>query len=241
MSTRPVSRRGKVTKHERCLVLEHLENVSWRLFEAYPDLVKEIIRGRHGVYALYRKDRLYYVGLAKNLMARLRSHIKDRHQGLWDRFSVYLTVHDQHIKEMESLILRITVPSGNRMSGKFVSSSNLYPKLNQLMCDADADQRARLLGGRVAARRRRIKTAKAKGTRVLSGVVDRRLPLRAGYKDAVYKATLRTDGWIRCGNAIFDSPTGAAKAILGRNVNGWVFWKYRNAKKEWVPLRDLRK
>ena len=63
----------------RKLVLQHLEDVSGRLLEAYPQVVKAMIRGKSGVYALYNKGKLYYVGLAKNLMGRLRQHLRDRH------------------------------------------------------------------------------------------------------------------------------------------------------------------
>ena len=31
---------------------------------------------RHGAYALYRKNRLYYVGLASNLCSGLAHHLK---------------------------------------------------------------------------------------------------------------------------------------------------------------------
>ena len=75
------------------LVIQHMEDISWRVMEEYPQVVKELIKGKAGIYALYRKRKLYYVGLATNLMGRLKTHIKDRHHGAWDRFSVYLTVH----------------------------------------------------------------------------------------------------------------------------------------------------
>jgi len=229
------------TKTDRQLVLQHLELVSWRILEERSDIVKELIRRRHGVYALYRKERLYYVGLATNLMGRLQRHLKDRHHGVWDRFSVYLTTHDDHIKEMESLILRITSPVGNKQSGKFSASENLLLVLNRSMSEADADRRARLLGGTVARRRRRVKTRRTKGTLVLAGVVDRRLPLRAWYKDKEFRASLRTDGRINFSRQKYDSPTGAGEAVVGRAVNGWNFWMFRNSKREWVPLTQLRK
>jgi hypothetical protein len=40
-------------------------------------------------------------------MGRLKGHLRDCHKGLWDRFSVYLTSDAEHIKELESLLLRI--------------------------------------------------------------------------------------------------------------------------------------
>lgn len=46
------------------LVCQHLENVSRDLLQSYPDIFREFVKGRHGIYALYRRDRLYYVGLA---------------------------------------------------------------------------------------------------------------------------------------------------------------------------------
>lgn len=234
--------KGKGRKRsDRQLVLQHLEHVSWRVLEECPEAVNRLIRRKHGVYALYRRDRLYYVGLATNLMGRLKSHLKDRHHGSWDRFSVYLTVHDDHIKEMESLILRIAEPVGNKQSGKFADSTNMMASLNQLMSEADADRRARLLGGVVARRRRRNKTRRTKGTIVLAGAIERSIQLRAEYKGNTYRATLRRDGTIRYSGEVFESPTAAARRVSGRARNGWNFWSYRNARREWVPLAHLRK
>src|SRR5262245_38183748 len=82
------------------LVFQHLENISGAALERYEAIVREYVRGKHGVYALYRRGELYYVGLATNLRNRLRSHLKDRHAHLWDRFSVYLTIQNEHIKEL---------------------------------------------------------------------------------------------------------------------------------------------
>lgn len=47
-------------------------------------------------------------------MTRVNHHLKDWHKGKWDRFSVYLTNDDEHIKPLESLMLRIINPKGNK-------------------------------------------------------------------------------------------------------------------------------
>ena len=164
------------------LLLQHLEKVSRRVLEEYRDLIRDMIRDRDGVYALYRRDRLYYVGLASNLMRRLNAHLNDRHRGSWDRFSVYLTVRGEHMKELESLMLRIAQPPGNKQSGKFKASDNLRALLNRGIKDHDDDHRALLLGGHIARRRRRSKATKGKGTVVLAGLVARRLVLRATHR-----------------------------------------------------------
>ena len=90
------------------LVCQHLENVSRDVLEQHQDIVRQYVRQRQGVYALYRRNKLYYVGLASNLRGRLAHHLRDRHHDSWDRFSVYLTIGDRHLRELESLILRIT-------------------------------------------------------------------------------------------------------------------------------------
>ena len=223
------------------LLLGFLERISWRVLEDYSDIVADLIRRRAGVYALYKQDRLYYVGLASNLMGRIKHHLKDRHSGLWDRFSVYITQHDNHVKQLESLLLRIAKPSGNRVKGGFGGPANLYRRLSRAMSAFDADRRATALGGHAARQRRRAKTADARGTLVLVGSVEKRLPLRAIYKGKTYRATLRLDGYISYGGRLYDSPSAAAKRILKRAGNGWNFWHYKEAARNWPPLSKLRR
>ena len=85
-------------KNQQKLVLQHLEDVSWKVLDEYPQVIKSLIKGKWGVYALYKRNQLYYVGLASNLMGRLQSHLKDRHHNAWDRFSVYLIIKSSHNK-----------------------------------------------------------------------------------------------------------------------------------------------
>ena len=83
------------------LVCQFLEKVSSDVLIDYPDIIREYTKNRHGIYALYRKDRLYYVGLASNLRSRLKQHLKDAHRDKWDTFSLYITIDLNAIKELE--------------------------------------------------------------------------------------------------------------------------------------------
>src|SRR3974377_2221997 len=94
------------------LVCQHLENISRQALEEYHHPIRHDVRNRHGFYALYRRGKLYYVGLASNLRTRLGHHLKDRHAQSWDRFSVYLTIGDSHLHELESLLLPIVKTKG---------------------------------------------------------------------------------------------------------------------------------
>ncbi|MFI5200772.1 MAG: hypothetical protein ACHQNE_00110 [Candidatus Kapaibacterium sp.] len=49
------------------LVSQHLENISSDALEKYQDIIRNYVRGREGIYSLYKRDKLYYVGLARNL------------------------------------------------------------------------------------------------------------------------------------------------------------------------------
>jgi len=223
------------------LLLHHLEDLSWKVLEEYPEVVRELIRRRAGVYALYYRKKLYYVGLASNLMGRLKQHLKDRHHGEWDRFSVYLTSADSHMKELESLLLRIAKPEGNRVKGGFSGSKNLYADLSRRVKEFEADRLATLLGGAFAKRRRKTKAKRGKGDAALRGITERRVPLRGAYKGNAFRASLRKDGCIYMNGRRFKSPSAAARVITKRPTNGWAFWTFRNDSKNWVPLAELRR
>jgi len=234
-------KRSGAKKRGSRLLIEFMEGISWRVMEEYPDVVKKMIQGRGGLYALYRRDKLYYVGLASNLMGRLKSHLRDRHTGVWDRFNVYLTTTDDHMKELESLLLRIVMPRGNRFSGRLAGAEDLKNELNRQMSSRDADKRARLLGGHVAQRRSRNKASRARGSLTLAGLYDRPRLLRAPWRGQVFRATLRRDGYITFRKKRYSSPSKAGAVAIGHGVDGWHFWKFRAPDGKWEKLDALRK
>jgi hypothetical protein len=128
------------------LVTQYLENISSEGFEKHADIIRKFVRGRNGVYALYRKGKLYYSGLASDLRGRLRWHLRDRHARRWDTFSVYLTIGDQHLREPESLILRVAQPPGNRQLGKFSGAQNLNRSFGREIGRKQRLERDRILG-----------------------------------------------------------------------------------------------
>ena len=63
----------------RKLVRGYLERVSSAAFSDFPKQLTDLVGREHGVYALYKGDQLYYVGLATNLRNRIKQHLRDRH------------------------------------------------------------------------------------------------------------------------------------------------------------------
>jgi len=225
------------------LVCQHLENVSRDVLEQHQDIVRQYVRHRQGVYALYRRGKIYYVGLASNLRTRLAHHLKDRHHHSWDRFSVYLTIGDSHLRELESLIIRIVKPPGNKQKGKFAKSEDLRRRFKR---DWYAEMRLKLgelLGKqpRVASVQRTV--AKPDGRRpVLADYATGPMTLRARHKGRTLRAFVRKTGLIWFDGRHFTSPSLAgAHAVKRRTCNGWTFWQYERAPGDWVALDLLRK
>jgi hypothetical protein len=128
------------------LVHQHLENVSRDLLEQHPDIVRQFIGRNAGIYALYKKDKLYYVGLATTLRGRLRAHIKNKHGGSWDRFSIYLTIKDQHLREIEAILLRIARPIGAKQRGKLAQSKDMRRRISRAIREKQNSEVSLLFG-----------------------------------------------------------------------------------------------
>lgn len=225
------------------LVCQYVENFSSAALEQHADIIREIVGRQHGVYALYRRDKLYYVGLTINLRGRLNSHLKDRHRGLWDRFSIYLTIEDRHLRELESLVVRIAKPKGNRQTGKFARSENLMRMIRRRVKEKQRAEWLELIGREmelIAAEDDEVSKGGAKKP-ALAGYVERAMSLRAKYKGKIHKARVRKNGTIRVKRRTFNSPSLAAQAVVGRPCNGWGFWTYERAPGKWVRLRELRR
>jgi len=223
------------------LVCQHLEHINVRALEQYQQIIRAYVRRREGVYALYRKRRLYYVGLASDLNWRLGAHLKDRLKQKWDSFSVYLTVNDQHLKELESLMLRVILPKpkGNKQSGRFAISENLLRRFKRDIREFHKKELGELIG--LVPKQTKLERDRADS--LLAQYVRRTgksIRLRAVYKGKTYRALVQKDGTVRYRNRKYISPSAAAKAVIQRGCNGWVFWSYQRAPGQWVRLRILR-
>jgi hypothetical protein len=223
------------------LVCQQLENISREALGKYQDIIRQYVRRRHGVYALYRRGKLHYVGLASNLRSRLGHHLKDRHQESWDRFSVYLTIGDAHLKELEALILRIVKPAGNKVKGKFAKCEDIRKKFARDVRRNQRDELRSLLGKGEAEGKGREVVLESRGP-VLASYITAPMNLRALFKGKTIVARARRDGLIRFKGTVYRSPSLAAAAACKRpTCNGWTFWKYERAPGDWVSLNELRR
>lgn len=219
------------------LVIEHLENNGAEVFEKYAPVITRFVDRRNGIYALYKGEALYYVGLASNLKGRVKQHLSDRHAHKWDRFSVYLTPGDRYMRELESLLLRITPTKGNKVKGKLAGSRDLKRELQQNIKELQRMELSGLLGNKQAAAKPKRRAPK-KNTAL--PMAERLVFLKREYKGKLYRATWRRNGTVKLNGEIFDSLSAAGRAVTKRGTNGWSFWMARNEDREWVRLDRLK-
>jgi hypothetical protein len=97
--------------------------------------LRKIMRGYAGIYALYRRQRLYYVGLTTNLLGRIRWHLKDRHAGKWDHFIIFRIQKVKYLKDIETLIHNLFDTAGNRVKGKVPRDADLNRILREVLVE----------------------------------------------------------------------------------------------------------
>jgi len=234
-----------MAKRKSQLVCQYLENVSRRMLEKYQDVIRGFVRKRNGVYALYRRASLYYVGLASSLLGRLKGHLRGRHGSTWDRFSVYLTLGPQHMKEIESLLLRISSPPGNKVKGKFANCENLLRKVKAEYRQRQRQEEEELFGSRggVGAGpevRKRYPRGPKGRVPVLARWAGEVKKLRAYVRGKRVEARVLRHGQISMNRRRYNSPSKAGAVACRRGCNGWRFWRYERAPGDWVLLRELR-
>lgn len=231
------------------LISGYLERISSKVFNDYRDAITLLIGKQRGVYALYKKNSLYYVGLAADLRTRMKQHLKDRHAKKWDRFSLYLIHNAEHLKEVETLLIRISEPRGNVMRGGFRKSRNFIRELRMLMKTRNREQMSEILSGRkrtlakasLSKRKRNIKRPGMRGLPSLRGLMPVGSMLKVTYKGKEYIAQVDADGMIHIDTKVYNSPSLAATHVVGKPMNGWTFWKYQNNDGQWVKIDELRK
>jgi RAMA domain-containing protein len=226
---------------QRTFVYEHLENISRDALEKYQSVIRRYVRRRQGVYALYRRGKLYYVGLAINLRSRLKNHLRDRHGKSWDRFSVYLTITDAHLRELEALILRIVPTKGNKQKGRLPGSEDMRRKFARDVRQSQRLELRELIGKLVKPDDEELDIPDGRQP-VLAVYTKVPLKLRARFKGKLIHARVRRDGRIRLAGKLYDSPSVAGAAACSRRTcNGWAFWEYERARGDWVSLNELRR
>lgn len=114
------------------LVKGYLEKKDRKGFELLLSRYKEVIGNSSGIYALYKGKKLYYVGIAQNLLGRVDWHTRDKHKNRWDKVSFFVIDKHRYSKDIETVLLRIIEPRGNGTRGQFEGHRKLQDSLNKI-------------------------------------------------------------------------------------------------------------
>jgi hypothetical protein len=95
--------------------------------------IKKVMRGFSGIYLLYKRKTLYYVGLATNLLGRLRSHQKDKHARKWDQFEIYRIKKTRFLKDVETMLIGVLRPPGNSVEGRVLKDADINKILRKVL------------------------------------------------------------------------------------------------------------
>jgi predicted GIY-YIG superfamily endonuclease len=97
--------------------------------------LREIMRGYAGVYALYRKHRIHYVGLTTDLLGRILGHTKDRLAGKWDHFIIFRIQRVRYLKDIETLMHQLLETKGNRVRGRVPRDADINRVLRKVLAE----------------------------------------------------------------------------------------------------------
>lgn len=123
-------------KRKRSIVTGYAEGIHASVLESYKKAVKRVVGRKSGIYALTKGTKLYYVGIASSLPSRLARHLKDRHRRKWNRFSFYRIGRKRILRDIESILIRVSQPEGNKQRGRFGGrNKNLRKRLMNEIVD----------------------------------------------------------------------------------------------------------
>ena len=203
------------------IITKKLQNISIAALEDFSPILLDLIGEDQGIYALYRGEKLYYVGRASNLQRRLSHHLWDRHQRKWDKFSLFIVKNEKHIGDLESLLIAICEPMGNRAHPRG-QAKDLKKEFEDRIDAFHADEKAFLLGQKPICKKKT------------------KISLKNTYKNKQYSATFDCKTHqVRYNKVLYSSPSAAARAITKQPVNGLLFWKGKDKTRKIVPLKQL--
>ena len=122
------------------IITKILEKIGAEAFERYSIILTEFVSEEQGIYALYKDDELYYIGKSTGLEGRIKKHLADRHRKKWDKFSLFVVKNESHIPELESLLITIAEPNGNKNKPKG-KAKDLFNDFDRACMEYDDYQR----------------------------------------------------------------------------------------------------
>ena len=127
-----------------------LTNVKRDAFDVIKRELRDVLRGRAGIYALYRRGKVVRVGLGTKIFGRVKSHAKSKNID-WDTVSLFIIRKIKYLRDVETIVNRIAQPKDSLLKGRVGDEKLLM----------------RLLKKRVSEKKKKLKKATLKKDREL--------------------------------------------------------------------------
>jgi hypothetical protein len=109
-----------VHRIKRGSLIEHsLDGIKRESFEVIKRELRNVLEGKMGIYALYKKDKLVRVGLGTKIYFRVKGHSENKKLH-WDTVSLFLIKKEmlKYLRDLETAVVRIAKPKYNQQKGR---------------------------------------------------------------------------------------------------------------------------
>ena len=230
---------NKKRKMSSIIFTHTLDKVSKNLFEKHREIIIKHIGSQPGAYALYHHKKLYYVGRASDLAKRVKDHLSDRHANFWTHFSVYFFKKASFANDIESIMISVAKPEGNRNKPSLGKKINLNDLVRKDIKRKHQEELEELVGHR----QKRNNLKKTNNSKIIKSIRSKeRLPVRFRYKSKTYKAVFfPSEQKVKYKNKKYSVST-ACQVIMNNKFhrNGWKAWFIEDDQGKRVYLDELR-
>ena len=101
-----------------------------------------MMKGYSGIYALYNGVKLYRVGLATDLLSRVKTYFKPPHKDKWNQFAIFRIARAAYLKDIETVLLGITDPPGNKVKGRVPKDADINRLLIKILREHESQSKA---------------------------------------------------------------------------------------------------
>ena len=99
------------------LIQYALDNIKRESFDVIKRELRGVLKGRAGIYALYKRGTVVKVGLGTNIYWRVKGHSKSKKID-WDTVSLFIIHNIKYLRDIETAVNRIAKPKHSFQRGR---------------------------------------------------------------------------------------------------------------------------
>lgn len=113
-----IKNRNRTTIIKKGSLIQYaLDGVKRAYFDIIKRELRRVLKNMSGIYALYKGDKLVYVGLATDIYWRMKGHSKNKRLD-WDTASIFIIKKIKYLRDVETAVVRIAKPKYNDIRGR---------------------------------------------------------------------------------------------------------------------------